>query len=117
MYMKHSLCISCHRLNEIHVLCVWFTQQKQRLWKTECPVRDFVARFRNFLLTEQKKFSGRTKTFLSEIILSERNIIAGKGQTYKETSVRFHSFLASVKDACLASSIRKALSVESMKMD
>lgn len=76
--------------------------------KTECPIRDFVASFRSFPLMDQKKFTGRTKTFLSEIILSGRNIMARKGEMYRETSVRFHSFLASVKDGFLSSIRKKA---------
>lgn len=49
----------------------------------------------------QKKFTGRAETFLSEIIFGGRNIMAEKGQDYKETSLRFCSVLALVKDAFL----------------
>lgn len=65
----------------------------------------------------QKKFTGRAETFLSEIILSGRNVMTEKGQVYKETPLRFRSILASVKDVFLPPAQARHWGVGSTKLD
>lgn len=63
------------------------------------------------LIVGQQKFLTRAETFLREIIfLGGRNIMAEKGQVYKETSLRFLRCFSS-------SSTFKALGGEGTKLD
>lgn len=79
---------------------VWFTYNRDsRYWRLNVQFKILLLDLGTFLIVGQKKFTGRAKTFLNEIILGGRKITAEKGQVDKETYLRFHSLLALVKDA------------------